>query len=230
MAPDFTLPRVAIDEDQYSNSTAGSDTEGSQEEDRKLRTVSLSDFRGKKVMLCFHRYASCPLCNMAIDELKGHYKKLAWASKLEVIKVFPTPRDSEGWDLLKSGIESGDDEDESVPLSTVEGKYPFSILSDEDEETYALYSVQSSVVRRLKTLTHIRSNAARREKFVKSRGMSSKQLLAHIFNSPKEGDFNRLPAEFLIDEEGRIVDCFRAKTIDEHIPIERVSQFLMGKA
>uniref|UniRef100_A0A7R9Z5A9 Thioredoxin domain-containing protein n=1 Tax=Pseudictyota dubia TaxID=2749911 RepID=A0A7R9Z5A9_9STRA len=230
MAPDFTLPRVAIDEDQYSSFTVGSDTEGSQEEDRKLRTVSLSDFRGKKVMLCFHRYASCPLCNMAIDELKGHYKKLAWASKLEVIKVFPTPKDSEGWDWLKGGVESGDDEGENIPVASMEGKYPFIILSDDAEETYTSYSVQSSVLGRLGTITHIPSNSARRTKFAKSRGMSSVQLMAKAIKAPKEGDLNRLPAEFLINEEGRIVDCFRAKTIDEHIPIERVSQFLMGKA
>jgi len=231
VAPDFTLQRVAIDENECPRSADRSDSdEESQGEDRKLHNVSLSDFRCKKVMLCFHRFAACPLCNMAIDELKGHYKKLAWASKLEVIKVFPTPKDSEGWDWLKGGVESGDDEGENIPVASMEGKYPFIILSDDAEETYTSYSVQSSVLGRLGTITHIPSNSARRTKFAKSRGMSSVQLMAKAIKAPKEGDLNRLPAEFLINEEGRIVDCFRAKTIDEHIPIERVSQFLMGKA
>uniref|UniRef100_A0A7R9Z5A4 Thioredoxin domain-containing protein n=1 Tax=Pseudictyota dubia TaxID=2749911 RepID=A0A7R9Z5A4_9STRA len=215
MAPDFTLPSVT--NNGWENNCGG-------------RNVSLSDFRGKKVMLSFHRFASCPFCNLAINDLKGRYKKLAWASKLEVIKVFPTPKYSEGWDLLKSGAESGDDVDENFPESTMEGKYPFIILSDDAEETYTSYSVQSSVLGRLGTITHIPSNSARRTKFAKSRGMSSVQLMAKAIKAPKEGDLNRLPAEFLINEEGRIVDCFRAKTIDEHIPIERVSQFLMGKA
>ena len=44
----------------------------------------LSDYRGSKVMLCFYRFTLCPVCAYNIGTLVGHYKKLAWASKLKV--------------------------------------------------------------------------------------------------------------------------------------------------
>jgi len=233
MAPDFSLPRVAMDEDRRPLHIDGSDSEESEEEEQEQRSVSLSDFRGKKVMLCFDRCAACPLCNMAVDDLKGHYKKLAWASKLEVIKVFPSPQNSTGWNLLKSGAVAmgGYDEDGKVPLAAMEGKYPFVILSDDADDTYNTYGVQSTLLGLLGGIPLIPSNTKRRMEFCKSRGMSSVDLATAILKAHKEGNNNnRLPAEFLIDEEGRIVDCFRAKNINEHIPIERVSQFLMDKA
>ena len=37
-----------------------------------------------------------------------------------------------------------------------------------------------------------------------------------------------LPSEFLIDEKGIIVDLYRAKTLSETIPMERVNCFLLG--
>lgn len=36
----------------------------------------------------------------------------------------------------------------------------------------------------------------------------------------------KLPAIFLIDEEGIIVDLFRAETFDDHMPLERIEAFI----
>ena len=45
---------------------------------------SLSEFRGSKVLLTFHRFSYCPFCAYSVHKLIGNYKKLAWASKLKV--------------------------------------------------------------------------------------------------------------------------------------------------
>eukprot|EP00568_Trieres_chinensis_P007129 CAMPEP_0183311730 /NCGR_PEP_ID=MMETSP0160_2-20130417/38579_1 /TAXON_ID=2839 ORGANISM="Odontella Sinensis, Strain Grunow 1884" /NCGR_SAMPLE_ID=MMETSP0160_2 /ASSEMBLY_ACC=CAM_ASM_000250 /LENGTH=128 /DNA_ID=CAMNT_0025476403 /DNA_START=78 /DNA_END=461 /DNA_ORIENTATION=- len=103
--------------------------------DFELRDVdgkrcTLSQFRGKKIMLSFYRYASCPLCRYAIDQLKGRYKKLAWAAKLKVITVFPSPSPNIRKYVLKG---------------TTSSNFPFVALSDPEEEAYKKYQVGASM-------------------------------------------------------------------------------------
>ena len=40
------------------------------------------------------------------------------------------------------------------------------------------------------------------------------------------GANNQLPADFLIDEEGKIVDLFRAERVADSIPFERIEAFI----
>lgn len=52
--------------------------------------VNLKEFRGKKVLLSFHVFASCPFCNLRVNELKNKYDE--WKSKgFEMIHIFPSP-------------------------------------------------------------------------------------------------------------------------------------------
>ena len=43
-------------------------------------TTQLSDFRGKKVMVCFYRHPFCPICAYTVNNLIGHYKKVCDSS------------------------------------------------------------------------------------------------------------------------------------------------------
>lgn len=43
---------------------------------------------------------------------------------------------------------------------------------------------------------------------------------------PGNGSHNQLPADFIIDEEGVIVDLFRASSIKDHMPFERIEAFI----
>ena len=43
-------------------------------------TMQLSDFRGKKVMVCFYRHPFCPICAYTVNNLIGHYKKVGSSS------------------------------------------------------------------------------------------------------------------------------------------------------
>jgi len=186
--------------------------------------VSLSDFRGKKVMLSFHRFASCPFCNLAINDLKGRYKKLAWASKLEVIIIFQSPEESiEKYVVRRRSLRDSEDEEglRSPDCVEKEEDYPFMLLSDVAEKAFSLYGIRSSLLGLL----------ASTFRFDKKARIANDPELSLIKAKPSNrSEASKLPAEFLIDEKGMIVDVFRAKTIDEHIPLDRVSQFLVGKA
>ena len=53
-------------------------------------TRTLSDYRGKKVLLSFYRYASCPFCNLRIHQLRQ--KAAEWEGQgLVMLAVFQSP-------------------------------------------------------------------------------------------------------------------------------------------
>uniref|UniRef100_A0A6U3RC86 Thioredoxin domain-containing protein n=1 Tax=Ditylum brightwellii TaxID=49249 RepID=A0A6U3RC86_9STRA len=169
---------------------------------------SLADHRGRKVMLSFYRSAKCPFANYAIDELQGRYKKLAWAVKLDVIAVFQSSTENIDRFILKS-------------RDTTKDKFPFVLLSDPELITYSEYEVNekfrgnmSGIVRTLRGSADFKQYI---RTFVRTRGIE------------KDTVHTVLPSDFLIDENGIIADCFRAKEIDEHIPLERINAFLLGQ-
>lgn len=115
-APDFTL------EDIFGNS------------------VSLQALRGKKILLSFYRYASCPLCNLRIHELIQHHQQLQ-KNGLEVIAVFQSSVDS-----IRAYVGKQD--------------APFPIIADPDQLLYRRYGVTPSwwkftkAVMRMKEIFH----------------------------------------------------------------------------
>lgn len=180
----------------------------------------LSDFRGTKVMLCFYRYTQCPFTACAMKKLMGAHKKLAWAAKLKVITVFLTDEQ-----LLQAGITNP-----KLPIQTIWRKdgndtsnfsYPFLALADSDRSVYKLYQV--------KTMNFFKLNlwaCAHLRDFFHPVNVSSWAQRA-----PKEaikyGGLTSLHSEFLIDEDGRVVDVFRAKKPDQSMDIERIRFFLL---
>ena len=52
--------------------------------------VQLSDFRDRKLMLSFYRYAACPLCNLRVHDLIERHSGLA-AMGLAIVAVFQSP-------------------------------------------------------------------------------------------------------------------------------------------
>lgn len=92
--------------------------------------VNLKEFRGKKVLLSFHVFASCPFCNLRVNELKNKYP--AWSAKgFEMIHVFPSPGNA---------------------IAHFAGKDnpPFPIVGDPEKKLYALYGLKKSTFGMLK--------------------------------------------------------------------------------
>jgi peroxiredoxin len=83
--------------------------------------IDLSKYKGKKVMLSFYRYASCPLCNLRIQDLIRHYPTFK-SKGLEMIAVFQSPKSS---------------------ILEYVGKQdaPFPIVPDPEQQLYHLYGV-----------------------------------------------------------------------------------------
>uniref|UniRef100_A0A7R9Z0V6 Thioredoxin domain-containing protein n=1 Tax=Pseudictyota dubia TaxID=2749911 RepID=A0A7R9Z0V6_9STRA len=166
--------------------------------------LTFSHFGGKKILLSFHQDANCPCCHYAVEQLIGAHKKLAWAAKLHVICVFQSDANTIKKYILKRGAD--DDNDNKA------GEYifPFVALSGIEEHAYDLYEV--GVVGGMRNL---KSSIAR----------SNRRLPTEV--ELERGTPTRLPTDFLIDETGMIVDCFRAKTVADHMPMQSIEHFLM---
>lgn len=88
---------------------------------------------------------------------------------------------------------------------------PFPVAAEPSRVAYEIYGLQSSLGGKLKAIfTRF---------FTLLRG-----LLLVGFAGLKTN--NILPADFLIDEEGRIVEAYYGKDAGDHIPFERVELFL----
>ena len=86
-----------------------------------LRT---SELKGKKILITFNRYASCPLCNFRTHELLAVYdslKKNNWV----VISVYESTK-------------------ETLTEYTKQEDIPFIMIADPQEKLYKLFNVQKS--------------------------------------------------------------------------------------
>lgn len=88
---------------------------------------------------------------------------------------------------------------------------PFALVPDPDRKVYAQYGVEASGWGMIRGLTRFAEI---------SRGKD----LGLLQNDP-EGETTLLPADFLIDAEGRIAEAYYAQDIGDHIPFERIDRF-----
>ena len=93
-------------------------------EDLLGNTVALQDFKGKRLMLSFYRYAACPFCNLRVHRLIQQHASLVERG-LRLVAVFKSPRDS----ILKyAGKQNA----------------PFPTIADPKRILYRLYGIDSS--------------------------------------------------------------------------------------
>lgn len=90
------------------------------------KPISLSDFHGKKIWLAFYRYASCPLCNLHINNIMKNYGKIENAG-LIFLPVFQ----SSSQEVRKYAGQQAKN-------------LPFQIICDPEEKLYELYNVGKS--------------------------------------------------------------------------------------
>ncbi len=87
---------------------------------------------------------------------------------------------------------------------------PFPLISDPTESLYALYGLENSK----KALFSLKNVP----------GLAKAAAAGFMAVNP-EGTVDRIPADFLIDENGQIVEVFYGDTIGDHIGMDRVEQF-----
>lgn len=98
--------------------------------------ISLSDFTGKKVLLTFFRYASCPFCNMRMQLLIKNAENFKKAG-VNILVLFASS---------------------SKQIKKYAGKQnpPFPIIPDPKREIYKDYMINSSAMGMLKTMGNMK--------------------------------------------------------------------------
>ena len=88
--------------------------------------IALSDYAGKKLMISFYRYASCPLCNLRVHELIERFPEFQ-ARGLHMLAFFQSP---------------------SARIQQYVGKQkvPFPLIADPAQLIYRRYGVEASWV------------------------------------------------------------------------------------
>lgn len=87
--------------------------------------VSLESLNGKKVLLSFYRYASCPLCNLRMHYFLEKYPAYEQQG-LKTLAFFQSPAEKIRQYVVK------------------EHSFPFPIIADPDHTIYNQYQLQSS--------------------------------------------------------------------------------------
>ncbi|MEW9702524.1 peroxiredoxin family protein [Paenibacillus sp. SI8] len=158
-------------------------------------SLYLSNLRGRKVLLVFLRNAACALCNLRVRHFIRRYKE--WHLQgLEVVAVFESPQSN-------------------MSLYVSRQEAPFALIADPLAELYDLYGVEVSEEKLQATIadsnTHVFVAEAEAEGFALT---------------PEEGsNMNRIPAEFLIDENGIIQVAHYGRLVTDHMPLEVIDRF-----
>ena len=84
----------------------------------------LESVKGKPFMLSFFRFASCPFCNLRVNELVKRFDE--FGSDFTIIAVFDSPLDN-------------------LTRHAKGHNAPFPILADEDNKYYKEYGIESSL-------------------------------------------------------------------------------------
>lgn len=157
--------------------------------------VSLDQFRGRKVLLSFFRNAACAMCNLRVHQMIQRYPD--WRRKgLQVIALFESP-------------------EANLHKYVGAQQAPFSLIADPNADIYSLYGVESSESKTEATLA-----------LPNVHELADEAAAAGFPLTPEEGaNFHRIPAEFLIDEEGIIRTAYYGKLITDHLPFEWVDRF-----
>lgn len=157
--------------------------------------VSLRALRGRAVLLSFYRYASCPLCNLRVRDLREAAPQLQ-ALGLVAVGVFQS-------DAATLGRHVG------------RQRPPFSLLADPGMALYRRYGVERSGLAMLHPATLAGA----------LRAMAAGFLPGRI-----DGPVDRMPADFLIDAQGRIAVAHYGRHAGDHLPIEVLKEGLAAAA
>jgi peroxiredoxin len=162
--------------------------------------ISFENYRGRKVLLAFMRFSACALCNLRVHQFINRYPD--WQRQgMDVIVVF---------------------ESTEANMRTYVGAQnaPFSLVTDPKAHLYDLYRVETSEEKVRMTMAD-----ANTKKFAEEAAAAGFPL------TPEEGsNFNRIPADFLIDESGIVRVAHYSHLITDHLPLVEIDSFASGES
>ncbi len=162
------------------------------------RPVDLRDAEGGTTLLSFFRNAACAICNLRIHQLIERYPNYQQRG-LRIVAVFESAHER----LLET---------------VAKQEAPFPIIADPQAELYTLYGVESSADKVAMTMTMPETQEV------------VKLAASHGFVLTKEegSNFARMPADFLLAYDLRVLDAHYADFVMDHMPFERIEQELWG--
>ncbi|MBZ0319297.1 MAG: redoxin domain-containing protein [Anaerolineae bacterium] len=160
--------------------------------------IDLKHYRGKPLLLSFFRNGACALCNLRVHQLIEKYPTYH-AQGLEMLAVFESPHSS---------------------ILEYVGKQdaPFPIIADPTAALYQLYGVEVS---------EEKVNATMADPLGQQR---IQEAAEHGFRlTPEPGsNFYRMPADFLIGPDGKIVEAYYSDLVGQHLSFEAIERHLRG--
>lgn len=108
-------------------------------EDIKGNRVDIQNYKGKRILLCFFRDASCPFCNLRVQQLIKSNAKFE-NQNIQILAFFASSTET---------------------INKFAGKQnaPFPLIADPDLKVYQMYKVGKSFRAKLKTMFRIKKVA-----------------------------------------------------------------------
>lgn len=103
---------------------------------------------------------------------------------------------------------------EDVKRFVARNPRPFSVVADAEAAAYDVYQIERSLGAKLKAILTRIPTLLKGLKLVGLAGLNTN---------------NVVPADFLIDEKGRIVEVYYGKDAGDHVSMERIAAFAAGK-
>lgn len=104
--------------------------------------------------------------------------------------------------------------DQEVRQHVARHPRPYRLIADPDLSLYDDYGVEQSLLALLKSVRHL-------SRIVRGMLLGGRPDL----NNPH---MRLVPADFLIDENGQVVDSWYGRDVSDHIPLTRVEAFVRG--
>jgi thioredoxin-dependent peroxiredoxin len=159
------------------------------------KDVTLSDYKGKKIILSFYRNVTCPFCNRRIHQIMGNNVRLK-ETNTELIFLFESSNKKLSESVFHQGIS------------------PFPLIGDSEKAVYKQYGVGNSMLGVMKTfLTSSFLKASR----------DTREL--NLPKEDKDSSLSLMPADFFIDENFKIVRAHYGTHLDDHVPMEDLKAF-----
>lgn len=162
-------------------------------EDIESNMIDLQrELQDSRVFLTFMRHVSCPVSNYRSYELYKRYPEFE-KRRIKVIAIYESRR-------------------ENLLVYRSRFKLPYTIISDNSTRLFNTFGVESSTWRTTKS---------RLLGEVKEKKRLGKELFDGL-TLERDGDNNRMPADFMIEKDGTISVMHFGKNIGDHMPLEKV--------
>src|SRR4051812_35903536 len=158
--------------------------------------LSLGHYAGKGLLLSFFRNGACAMCNLQVHRLIGKYPEYQQHG-LEIVAVFESPR-------------------ASILQYVSKQNAPFPIIADPQAALYDHYGVETSEEKVMAPV-----DAEWRNQLIEEA-----KAIGFALTKEEGSNFFRLPADFLIGPDQRIMAVHYSEAVGTHLSFEEIETFI----